>query len=52
MMRNKNKIERSKYIWFLNENKTLIMNWKIMKTIYSKAKSEFCNYHGWRSFIF
>ena len=32
----------SKYVWSLkNENKTPIINWKIMKTIYSKATSEF-----------
>ena len=38
-----NKTELSKYIWsFKNENKTPIINQKIMKTIYSKATSEFC----------
>ena len=39
----KNKAELSKYVWSLeNENKTVIINWKIMKTVYSKATSEFC----------
>ena len=38
----KNKAELSKYVWSLkNENKTTIINCKIMKTIYSKATSEF-----------
>ena len=33
----------SKYVWSLKtENKTPIINWKIMKIIYSKATSEFC----------
>ena len=39
----KNKTELSKYVWSLkNENKTPIINWKLMKTVYSKATSEFC----------
>ena len=39
----KNKTELSKYVWSLKiENKTPTNNWKIMKTIYSKATSEFC----------
>ena len=39
----KNKTELSKYVCSLkNENKAAIINWKIMKTIYSKATSEFC----------
>ena len=40
----KNKTELSKYVWSpKNENETpVIINWKIMKTIYSKATSEFC----------
>ena len=39
----KNKTELSKYVWSLKiKNKTPINNWKIMKTIYSKATSEFC----------
>ena len=39
----KNKTEFSKYLWSLkNENKTLIINWKIIKIIYSKTTSEFC----------
>ena len=33
----------SKYVRCLkNENKTPLINWKIMKMIYSKAASEFC----------
>ena len=39
----KNKAELPKYAWSLkNENETPIINWKIMKIICSKAKSEFC----------
>ena len=33
----------SKCVWSLiNENKTQIINWKILKTIYSKATTDFC----------
>ena len=40
----KTKTELSKYVCSLkNENKTpIIINWKLMKTIYSKVTSEFC----------
>ena len=39
----KNKTELSRYIWTIkNENKTPIIKWKIMKTFYRKATSEFC----------
>ena len=39
----KNKTELSKCVCSLkNENETPIINWKIMKTIYSKATSNFC----------
>ena len=42
-MSNKKIKQLSKYVWSLqNENKTAIINWKIMKTIYDKATSEFC----------
>ena len=38
---NKNKTELSKYVWSLNnKNKNPIINWKMMKTIYSKAASK------------
>ena len=38
-----NKTELSKYVCPpKNEKKTPIINWKIMKTIYGKATSEFC----------
>ena len=40
--KNKNKTELSKYAWSLkNENKNPIINWKMMKTIYSKAASKY-----------
>ena len=39
----KNSTELSKYVWSLiNENKTPIINWKILKTIYSKVAIDFC----------
>ena len=42
-MSNKKIKQLSKYVWSLqNENKSAIINWKIMKTIYGKATSEFC----------
>ena len=38
----KNKTELSKYVQsFKNENKASIINWKIMKKVYSKATSKF-----------
>ena len=43
MSNKKIKTELSKYVCCVkNENKTLIINWEIMKTVYSKATSEFC----------
>ena len=43
-MSNIKRKQLSKYVWSLkNENKTPIINWEIMKTIYSKGTSEFCN---------
>ena len=39
----KNSTELSKYVWSLiNENKTPIINWKILKLIYSKVTTGFC----------
>ena len=39
----KNSTKWSKYVWsLLNENKTPIINWKILKTIYSKVTTDFC----------
>ena len=39
----KNSTESSKYLWSLiNENKTPIINWKILKIIYSKVTTDFC----------
>ena len=39
----KYKAKLSKYVWSRkNENKTPIINWKIVKAIYSKARAEFC----------
>ena len=41
-MSNIKRKQLSKYVWSLkNENKTPIIKWKIMKTIYSRATSEF-----------
>ena len=39
----KNSTELSKYVWSLtNENKTPIINWKILEMIYSKVITDFC----------
>ena len=39
----KNSTDLSKYVWSLiNENKTPIINWKILKLIYSKVTTGFC----------
>ena len=39
----KNSTESSKYLWSLiNENKTPIINWKVLKIIYSKVTADFC----------
>ena len=39
----KTSTELSKYVWSLmNENKTPVINWKILKKIYSKVATDFC----------
>ena len=39
----KDSTELSKYFWSLiNENKTQIINWKIINIIYSKVNPDFC----------
>ena len=39
----KNSTDLSKYVWSLiNENKTSIINWKILNMIYSNVTTDFC----------